>query len=210
ERGWEGGRAAEWGGVPAPGDAAPSGRTADIGQEEFALLQPVGAWPADEQFGREGVEKDRRRRSRRKDALDTRRHQHGAARAVGHARGARTPRRQQDRGEACDQRAAIVGDHTPIMTSDALMTPQASSPVLRLRSATASFVIADVMTTPTPMSIRTWDVVVPFLTFDDLALELVARAQLLHGVLLPRIRPDGAMHRCWSPSATALYRPKHP
>src|SRR5262245_34352434 len=45
------------------------------------------------------------------------------------------------------------------------------------------------------------------LDFDDLALELVARAQLLHGVLLPRIRPYGAMPpRLWSPSATVLHR----
>src|SRR5262249_30081467 len=56
------------------------------------------------------------------------------------------------------------------MTSDALMTAQASSPVLRLRSATASFVIADVMTMPLPMSIRTWDVVAPFLTSTILPL----------------------------------------
>ena len=60
--------------------------------------------------------------------------------------------------------------HTPIMTSDALMTAQASSPALRLRSATASFVIADVMTIPLPISIRTWDVVVPFLTSTILPL----------------------------------------
>src|SRR5262249_52791438 len=104
------------------------------------------------------------RGSRRKDTLDARRHRHGAAGAIGHARGARTPRRQQSRGETCDQRAATGGDHTPIMTSDALMTAQASSPVSRLRSATASFVIADVMTIPLPISIRTWDVVAPFLT----------------------------------------------
>src|SRR5262244_2948689 len=50
------------------------------------------------------------------------------------------------------------------------MTAQASSPVLRLRSATASFVIADVMTIPLPMSIRTWDVVAPFLTSTILPL----------------------------------------
>src|SRR5262249_47736156 len=64
----------------------------------------------------------------------------------------------------------IVGHHTPIMTSDALMTAQASSPALRLRSATASFVIADVMTVPLPMSILTCDVVAPFLTSTILPL----------------------------------------
>ena len=74
--------------------------------------------------------KDRRRRPRRKDAPDTRRNHYGVAGAIGHARGARTPRRQQGRGETCDQRAATVGHHTPIMTSDALMTAHASSPVL--------------------------------------------------------------------------------
>src|SRR5262245_29500321 len=93
--------------------------------------------------------------------------EHGAD---GHARGARPPRRQQGRRETCDQRAAIVRHHTPIMTSDALMTAQASSPVLRLRSATASFVIAEVMTIPLPISIRTWDVVAPFLTSTILPL----------------------------------------
>src|SRR5262249_6035927 len=107
---------------------------------------------------------DRRRRSRRKDALDARRQRHGAAGAVRHARGARWPRRQQRRGETGHQRAATGGDHTPIKTSDALMTAQASSPVSGIRSATASFVIADVMTIPLPISIRTCDVVVPFLT----------------------------------------------
>jgi hypothetical protein len=45
------------------------------------------------------------------------------------------------------------------------------------------------------------------LDFDDLALELVARAQLLHGVLLPRIRPYGTTPPLpWSPSATVLHR----
>src|SRR6516162_10300683 len=160
----------EIGGVAAPGDAAHFGSAADVGQEEFAFLRPVGARPADEQFGRERVEKDRGRWSRRKDALDTRGRRHDAAGAVGHARGARTPRRQQGRSETCDQRAATVGHHTPIMTSDALMTAQASSPVLRLRSATASFVIEDVMTMPLPISIRTWDGVVPFLTSTILPL----------------------------------------
>src|SRR5262249_50441913 len=53
------------------------------------------------------------------------------------------------------------------------------------------------------------------LDVDDLALELVARAQLLHGVLLPRIRPYGTMSpRLRSPSATVLHRlprnDKHP
>src|SRR5262249_45454503 len=151
-------------GVSARWRAPLLGPQADSGHQELAWRGPVGARRAAEQLGRERVEKDRRRRSCRKDALDTRRHQHGAAGAVGHARGAGTPRRQQGRGETCDQRAAIVGHHTPIMTSDALMTAQASSPVLRLRSATASFVIADVMTIPLPISIRTWDVVAPFLT----------------------------------------------
>src|SRR5262249_1480140 len=146
------------------------GTVADIGKRESGSLRRVGGGPADEQLGRERVGKDRRRRSCRKDALDTRRHQHGAAGAVGHARGARTRRRQQGRGETCDQCAAIVGDQTPIMTSDALMTAQASSPVLRLRSATASFVIEDVITIPLPMSIRTWDVVAPFLTSTILPL----------------------------------------
>src|SRR5262249_59239120 len=104
------------------------GWAAEVGKEEFGSLPPVGARPADEQFGRERVEKDRGRWSRWKDTLDTRRHRHDAAGAVGHACGACTPRRQQGRSEACDQRAAIVGHHTPIMTSDALMTAQASSP----------------------------------------------------------------------------------
>jgi len=90
---------------------------------------------------------------------------------------------RRGRGETCDQRAATVGHHTPIMTSDALMTAQVSSPALRFRSATASFVIPDVMIIPLPISIRTWDRRGALLDFEDLTLELVARAQLLHGVL---------------------------
>src|SRR5262249_8582587 len=120
--------------------------------------------PADEQFGRERIEKDRRRRSRRKNVLDARRHRHGAAGAVAYGHGLYAPGGEQDGGESRNKRAAVPGRHTPIMTSDALMTGQASSPALRLRSATASFVIADVMTIPLPMSTRIWDVVVPFLT----------------------------------------------
>src|SRR6516162_9873222 len=197
----------EIGGIAAPGDAAHFGPVADIGQEEFALLRPVGAWPADEQFGRERVEKDRGRWSRRKDALDTRRHRHGAAGAVGHARGARAPCPQQARRETCNQRAAIVGHHTPIMTSDALMTAQASSPVLRLRSATASFVIEDVMTMPLPISIRTWDVVAPFLTSTILPLSWLRALSFFMAysfqkfVLMARCRRRCARHQRLSPSA---------
>src|SRR5215472_10826879 len=100
-------RRPEIGGVAAPGDAAYLGPAADVGQQELAFLRPVGARPADEQFGRERVEKDRRRRSRQKDALDTRWHRHGAAGAIGHARGARTPRRQHRGRETGEQCAAI-------------------------------------------------------------------------------------------------------
>src|SRR5262249_48516236 len=150
----------EIGGVAAPGDAANFGPAADVGQEQFAFLRPVRTGPADEQFGRKRIEKDRRRRPRRKDTLDARRHPHGAAGAIGHARGLYAPGCEQDGGESRNKRASVPGRHTPIITSDALMTAQASSPALRLRSATASFVIADVMTIPLPMSIRIWDVVV--------------------------------------------------
>src|SRR5262249_55684608 len=185
---------------------AEGGRGADMGKKEFASPGRVGGRPADEQFGRERVEKDRRRRSRRKDALDTCRYRHGAAGAVGHARGARTPRRQQDRGEACDQCAATVGDHTPIMTSDALMTAQASSPVLRLRSATASFVIADVMMIPLPMWIRTWDVVAPFLTSRILPLSWLRALSffMVYSFQNSSLWHDAALLR--SPSATNLHR----
>jgi hypothetical protein len=64
------------------------------------------------------------------------------------------------------------------MTSDALMTAQASSQALRLRSATASLVIADVpiANVDPDMGRRS-----TFLDFDDLALELITRTQLLHG-----------------------------
>src|SRR5262249_62401600 len=61
-------------------------------------------------------------------------------------------------------RAPVEQDQTPTMTSDALITAHASTPGLRPRSATASFVIEAVMTTPWPMSIRTCDVVTPGLT----------------------------------------------
>ena len=157
-------------------------------------FSPVGARPADEQVGRERVEKNGRRRSGRKDALDPRLD-----------RDRPPPGCEQDGRENHNKRAPVPGRHTPIMTSDALMTAQASSPVLRLRSAAASFVIADVMTTPTPMWIRTWDVVVPFFDFEDLALELITRAQLLHGSLLSKIRCYG---RCRSaPSAVSARSP---
>jgi len=58
----------------------------------------------------------------------------------------------------------------PIITSDALMTAQASSPFLRARSATASLVIEDVTMTPPPMSMRIWEVVAPFTTSTILPL----------------------------------------
>src|SRR5262249_50099776 len=45
------------------------------------------------------------------------------------------------------------------------------------------------------------------LDLGDLALELIARAQLLHSVLLPRIRSYGTMPSLLrSPSATVLHR----
>src|SRR6516164_6898036 len=58
----------------------------------------------------------------------------------------------------------ISRHHLPIITAEALMTAQASSPTRRLRSATASLVIEDVTMTPPPISMRTWDVVAPFAT----------------------------------------------
>src|SRR5262249_55402797 len=82
------------------------------------------------------------------------RHGHRPAGAVAHGRRLYAPGCEQGGGERRNKRAAVVGRHTPIMTSDALMTAHASSPALRLRSATASFVIADVMTIPLPMSMR--------------------------------------------------------
>src|SRR5262249_14692 len=154
----------EIGRIAAPGDAPHFGPAADVGQEEFAFLRPVRTRPADEQVGRERIEKDRRRRARGKDGVEGGRHQDGAAGAVAHGRGLYAPGCEQNGGESRNKRAAVPGRHTPIMTSDALMTAQALSPTLRLRSATASFVMADVMTIPLPMSIRIWDVVVPFLT----------------------------------------------
>src|SRR5262249_18722111 len=46
----------------------------------------------------------------------------------------------------------------------------------------------------------------PPLDFDDLAFELVTAAQLLHGVLLPGIRPYDTMPpRLRPPSATVLH-----
>src|ERR1700754_1344445 len=70
------------------------------------------------------------------------------------------------------------------MTSDALMTAQASSPVLRPRSATASLVIDAVTTTPWPMSMRTWDVVAPFLTSTTLPLSWLRALSFFNGRLL--------------------------
>src|SRR5580658_3562860 len=56
------------------------------------------------------------------------------------------------------------------ITSDALMTAIASSPILRPRSSTASLVIDEVITTPLPISIRTCAVVWPFCTATTLPL----------------------------------------
>src|SRR5262245_29228503 len=62
------------------------------------------------------------------------------------------------------ERASVKPHHLPIITSEALMTAQASSPARRLRSATASLVMEDVTMTPPPISMRIWDVVAPFAT----------------------------------------------
>ena len=97
----------EIGGVAAPGDASHLRPAADVGQQELALLRPVGARPAEQQLGRQRVEKDRRRRPRRKHALDPRRHRHRAAGAVGHDSGARPAWSEQRGGESRDQRATI-------------------------------------------------------------------------------------------------------
>ena len=78
----------EIGGIAAAGDAAHFRPAADVGQQEFAFLRPVGARPADEKLRRERVEKDRRRRSGGKHARDLLRHRHGTAGAVGDRRGA--------------------------------------------------------------------------------------------------------------------------
>jgi hypothetical protein len=50
------------------------------------------------------------------------------------------------------------------MTSDALITATASSPIWSARSSIASLVIEAVMTIPPPTSMRTWPVVYPFWT----------------------------------------------
>ena len=100
----------EIGGVAAPGDASHLRPAADVGQQELALLWPVGTRPAEQELGRERIEKDRRRRPRRKYALDLRRHRHRAAGAVGDGRGvapgaARAAWRRVPRS-ACDDRCA--------------------------------------------------------------------------------------------------------
>src|SRR5215831_14174893 len=55
-----------------------------------------------------------------------------------------------------------------MITSDALITAQASSPFLSPSSATASLVIDDVIATPCPISVSTCEVVAPFVTSTTL------------------------------------------
>src|SRR5262249_41564605 len=143
---------------------------ADVGQQEFALLGAVRARPAEQKLRRQRIEHDRGRRPGRKHPLDPCRHRHRASGPVGHGRGTRQARRKQRGCESGPSRAAIEQHHTPTMTSEALMTAHASSPFLRLRSATASLVIAALITMPWPMSMWTWEVVVPFLTSTILPL----------------------------------------
>src|SRR5262245_14832409 len=110
----------EIGGVAAPGDATHFRPAADVGQEEFALLRPIGARPAEETLGGERIEKARRRWSRRKNALDPRRYRDAAAGAVGDRGRARTPRREHRGCELNEQRAAIE-DHVAPISLDLIM-----------------------------------------------------------------------------------------
>src|SRR5208282_1020121 len=64
----------------------------------------------------------------------------------------------------------VASPYLATITSDALITANASSPVLRARSSTASLEIDEVTITPPPMSIRAWAVVWPLVTATILPL----------------------------------------
>jgi hypothetical protein len=68
------------------------------------------------------------------------------------------------RDDGRDLRPKLRANYLPIITSEALMTAHAASPFCSARSATASLVIEAVMTMPWPTSIRTCEVVAPFVT----------------------------------------------
>src|SRR5262249_28317379 len=110
----------EIGGVAAPRDAAQFWPAADVGQEEFALLRPIGARPAEQKLGGERIEKNRRRRAPRETALDPRRHRDAAAGAVGDRGGARTPRREH-RGCELNEQCAAIEDHVAPISVDLIM-----------------------------------------------------------------------------------------
>src|SRR5262249_26434721 len=56
--------------VAAPGEAPDLRPRTDVGQQKLALVGAVGARPAEQQAGRQGIEQDRGRRSRWKHAGD--------------------------------------------------------------------------------------------------------------------------------------------
>ncbi len=101
----------EIGAVAAPGDAADLGPVADARQQEFALLGPVGAGPAQQQIGRERVELDRGGRPGGKDARDGGGDGDVAARAVAHARRLRQAGARREGGEAGQEGAAVRTGH---------------------------------------------------------------------------------------------------
>jgi hypothetical protein len=100
----------EIGGVAASGDAADLRPPAHVGQKKLALGRRIGARPADQAIRRQRVEQDGRRGAGGKHALDPRRNRHRASGAVGHARGAGTPRGEQRGRRGADHQGATI-DH---------------------------------------------------------------------------------------------------
>lgn len=101
----------EIGSVAAAGDAAHLRPTTDIRKQELALRAGIGLRPAKQQFGRERIEHDRRRRASGKDPFDVRRRCDRAAGAVSHSHGARRARQQQ-RGRDPGHNGAAIKPRT--------------------------------------------------------------------------------------------------
>src|SRR5262249_34022326 len=145
--------------ITAPGDAPDFRPPANVRQHVEALLRMVGSRPAEQQIGRKRIQQDGRWRTGGKYTLDARRHRYGPSGTVHDGCRTRSIRYQQNCCQTPKESASVEPHHLPTITSEALMTAQASSPALRSRSATASLVIEAVMMSPPPISMLTCDVV---------------------------------------------------
>src|SRR5271165_1105468 len=146
--------------VAAPSEPAQFRQGGITLRQERPRLDVDFPGPSQHLLGCDRIEGDRGRRPGRKDPPHLVRDLDPAAGGVGKGLCVNTPRRPCQRGERAGTEAEeAASPHLPTITSDALMTANASSPTLRARSSTASLVIDEVTMTPPPISMRTCAVV---------------------------------------------------